>query len=321
MNPSRLAGLAFVLVASACGARTGLHVPPERDAGRDAPADAPDEEAPDAAVDAAIDAAIDAPEDVFDAPPDRPIIDCVDAGITYVYLISSENRLLRFYPPSASFHTIGNIACPAGGASPFSMAVDREGIAFVLYNDGELFRVSTLTASCERTGFVPGQQGFPSVFGMGFVANAEGGGETLYVAGTGSVGSGGPAELARVEPATFELTRVGQLDRIIGDPELTGTGEGNLYAFAPGSPRAHLSELEPTRAAVRDDTLLDLGSGDISAWAFAFWGGDFYFFTSKTTGESEVNRYTPGGTTTPPVIARTDTTIVGAGVSTCAPSR
>ncbi len=306
--------LAFATVLAACGARTGLHVPPAEDAGPIVDA-GPDADAPE-------DAPLDAPEDVFDAPPDKPVNNCKDAGITYVYLISTEDRLIRFYPPSASFTTIGTISCPSGpGAEPFSMAVDRDGIAYVLFNDGELFRVSTLTASCQATGFQGSQNGFPLLFGMGFSSNATDPGETLFVAGADTQNTGIPSELATIDPLTFTLAPIAHMSQFIGEPELTGTGDARLFAFAPGTPTSHLSEIDKASAAVLSDVHLDLNQATITAWAFAFWGGDFYFFTSDQPGHSVVHRYTPGGDPKPPVVATTNLTIVGAGVSTCAPSK
>jgi hypothetical protein len=57
------------------------------------------------------------------------------------------------------------------------------------------------------------------------------------------------------------------------------------------------------------------------AWAFSFWGGDFYLYTaSSTTTSSTVTHYTTadGGIDTGYTTA--GFTIVGAGVSTCAPT-
>jgi hypothetical protein len=64
-------------------------------------------------------------------------------------------------------------------------------------------------------------------------------------------------------------------------------------------------------------TILPVGQQD-SAYAFAFWGGDFYFFTSMGGGSSTVTRYHPDDDSLK-VVATLDRTIVGAGVSTCAP--
>jgi len=285
--------LVAACLLAACGARTGLpHGQRAEDAGLDASADA----------------------DV----PDVANVNCEEAGVTYIYLMSEENKLLRFYPPSRSFDSIGNIACPAS-TNPFSMAVDRRGIGYVLFHDGLLFRVSTLTASCQSTAFAVGQQGFPVLFGMGFSSNTADAGETLFVVGAETANW-----LATVDASTFELDVIGDLGRSIGDLELTGTGDGRLFGFAPAQfpgAGAHLAEIDKSTAAVLSDVTLDLGATNTTAWAFAFWGGDFYFFTAETSGHSVVHRYTPGATTTPPVVADIDVTIVGAGVSTCAPAR
>jgi hypothetical protein len=60
----------------------------------------------------------------------------------------------------------------------------------------------------------------------------------------------------------------------------------------------------------------------IAGWAFAAWGGDFYFFTAEqSNGPTSIHRFTPGGSLSPPVVQVLEgTNIVGAGVSTCAPS-
>jgi hypothetical protein len=315
VKPWFLLFAASIVAVAACGARSGLRVdelredagPEPVDAGRDAIDDAAD--------------VLDAPEepDVVDPFPDAAN-DCTDAGITYIYLISTENALLRFYPPDLSITTIGTIDCPTTTpANPFSMAVDRKGVAHVLFSNGELFRVSTLTASCKPTGFVSQQDGFPLTFGMGFSANKNDPGETLFVAGAGNA-AGSNGLVGSIDLATFKLSTIGPVSSPIGNPELTGTGDSRLFGFGPGVPDSHVAEIDKTTAIITSDVILNLNQSAISAWAFAFWGGDFYFFTSESQGTSFIHRYTPGGITTPPVLAVVDLTIVGAGVSTCAPS-
>ena len=56
-----------------------------------------------------------------------------------------------------------------------------------------------------------------------------------------------------------------------------------------------------------------------AAYAFSFWGGDFYFYTSKDTGPSTVTRLRTADDTLEVVIPKAEFRIVGAGVSTCAP--
>ena len=304
---------ASIFAVAACGARSELRAPPviTADAGPEP-------------IEAGVDATVDVVEepDAIDPFPDVGVVDCQDAGITYIYVITAGNELLRFYPPDLSFTTIGTIDCPdVNGATPFSMAVDRQGVAYVVFSDGQLFRVSTLTATCKATGFVPQQNGFPPTFGMGFTANDNDPGETLFVSGANLDDSGTVSTLGTIDPTTFELTIVGQYNQPIGNPELTGTKDGRLYAFGPEIPDTHLASIEKTTAVVTSDTLLQLGQSANSAWAFAFWGGEFYFFTEDDQNTMIVHRYTSGGPTAPPAVAAVEgLIIVGAGVSTCAPS-
>jgi hypothetical protein len=202
------------------------------------------------------------------------------------------------------------------------MAVDRQGVAYVVFSDGQLYRVSTLTASCKETGFVPQQGGFPLNFGMGFSSNDNDPGETRFVAGDDGADAATKGTLGTIDTTTFNLTIVGQYSQAIGRTELTGTKDARLFAFGPEIPDTHFAEIEKTMAVVKTDTLLQLGQGLGSAWAFAFWGGDFYFFTEDDQNTMIVHRYTPGGPTAPPAVASVDgLIIVGAGVSTCAPSQ
>src|SRR5258708_2214676 len=63
-------------------------------------------------------------------------------GAELVYVIDQFNsRISTFNPQNKTFADLGSLSCPAmSGATPFSMSVDRQAIAWVLYNNGELFR-------------------------------------------------------------------------------------------------------------------------------------------------------------------------------------
>ncbi len=328
--------LLSIAVLGACGSRTGLLVPGDRGYVE-----------PDGAVEGddsgqVADAGPDATEDVAEIPDVLPPIDvtqpvdafnnCPDAGATLVYVVTEQQELLSFYPPTAEFTTIGPLACPTqnAGAQPFSMAVDRTGIAYVLYEDGELFRVSTATASCQRTRFQTPQSAFTN-FGMGYSHDATGSGETLYVA------SGGDTTiptLATIDTQNFTLHVVGALQPSISAPELSGTGAGDLFAFfattrstpcdntgtAGGNcPDSAIGQIDKTTGRITGESVL-LGNAQGHAWAFAFWGGAFYTFTAPGRGGTVVNRFDPNDGTVVTVAKRTDF-VVGAGVSTCAPAR
>lgn len=315
--PVRLAF--FALLVAACGSRTGLFLDEAtfgpnpidggdpRDGGR---------------RDGARDGGVEEEEDALppiDARPPSDVVrtDCPDADATLIYVITTSYQLYSFYPTDGTFKLIGNIACPAGpGATPFSMAVDRKGTAYILFNDENLYRVSTLNAACVATSYTPRQFGF-GVFGMGFATNDVGPTETLFVAGDDR--NAASEGLARIDPTNFQLTPVDEFSPPLRLAELTGTGDGRLFAYyrkGVNTPPSYIGEIDPNTANVVGEKRLDTvdqGQG----WAFAFWGGDFYIFHAPGGG-SVVTRYRPSDDSVTQV-ATLPTVIVGAGVSTCAP--
>ncbi len=309
-----------------CGARTELDGPRYDASVSDATFDAPD-----AIVDAFRDAK-DAPPDVVDALPpidanfkDTFVSDCPTADVTFIYLLSEANDLLSFNPSTLGTKTIGSIKCPgAGTATPYSMAVDRKGVAYAVFTDGKLYRVSTANATCVATSFAVGQGGANgpfTTFGMGFVADTNGPGEQLYVSEASFGGDGGAESkgLASIDTSTFKLNFIGKFSQTVNRSELTGTGAGRLFAFVlpKAGTGSRIDEIDKTNAKNIAQNVLKTGSAS-SAFAFAFWGGDFWLFTAPG-GATTITRYRPGDQTET-VMGSLPQTIVGAGVSTCAPS-
>lgn len=302
------------LFVAACGARTGLRADlpeeepvPVADAGVDAPKDAP-KDTPDAPVDAFMEA---------DAPGIK--VDCTDPSVTYVYTISNDYQLYAFNPQSGAYTKIGEIACPAPpSATPFSMAVNRKGTAFILHTDGVIYKVSTKTAKCEKTSFAAGQLGFEQ-FGMGFATIEQGPEEELFVAATlDAFGQSGLSALGKVDTNSFVLSKVGDFKPKQKGAELTGTGDGRLFGFVAnqGGFGTRIIQIKKTDASIIAEINLpdvELGSG----WAFAAWGGDFYMFTTPDGGPRVTKYEVKTGKTQ--VIAELPSSVVGAGVSTCAP--
>jgi hypothetical protein len=304
------------------------------DAAPDATApDAPFDSGPDASADVTLDAVADVlpPLDVGKSVP----IGCEEAGVegTLIYLVTAQNDLWSFYPPSLAFRLIGHINCPDPGFTPFSMAVDQTGIAYVLYDDGHLFRVRTADAFCQATPFRVGQEGFVT-FGMGYSQNPSGIGETLYIASDQSE-AGAPSQLGLIDTTQFAVHAIGPFPPQIASAELTGTGAGDLFAFyalnpmpnaAAGSgPPSAIGQIAKANGGLLGQTILpNIAQG--CGWAFAFWGGDFYTFTAPPASGtvcdpmtlSVVSRYRPADGSQNE-IARFGEEIVGAGVSTCAP--
>jgi len=240
----------------------------------------------------------------------------------WIYLVDRDFSLLRYEPDTDTLTPIGTLACPAGAATPFSMSVDRSATAWVLYNDGNVFHVDVRDASCRASGFAPNQMGF-EVFGMGFATDAAGSSsETLYISGGPLLGVGGGS-------STFGSIDVGSLSvatrgTLAGTPELTGNGAGELWGFFPDTTPMSVRHLDKTNGATLrsiDVASIDtLGLGGAQAWAFAFWGARYYIFYQgafdPTTG---IYRVDPEAGTVEPVRTNIGYSIVGAGVSTCAP--
>jgi hypothetical protein len=237
-----------------------------------------------------------------------------------VYLVSSSRELYSFDPAVGTFHDIGPMACPTQD-SAFSMAVDRKGIAYVLLfpgasNPGRLFRVSTANGACTPIGqYTPGQQGF-GVFGMGFATIGGGPAETLYVLGASDI-MGNTEGLASIDTTSFQLSFIGPSNPVTAG-ELTGTGNGRLFTLYFTGAGSFIGQLDTTTGQVTQ--VVQVPGIDLAtlAFAFAFWGGDFYLFTAPNGGTTTVTRYRPSDGSFTTVASLADI-IVGAGVSTCAP--
>ena len=229
------------------------------------------------------------------------------------------------------FKLIGNINCPAGRsfdggtATPFSMSVDREARAWVLYNSGEIFWVSTKDATCKPSGFKVAQKGFET-FGMGFVTDTAGGDtEKLWIGG-GDADAMAGGDLGYLTPGTLTVNRVGGLSATVEyGPELTGLGDATLWGFYPGTSTAFVQQIDKATGGGSGNRLTIPGGlgGTVSAWAFAQWGGKFYVFVTTQdflgTENSTVRTLDRASGAYSPILSNLPYRIVGAGVSTCAP--
>ena len=230
-----------------------------------------------------------------------------------IYTIDEDNMLRAFDPKNLKFVNIGFLMCPAGGASPFSMGVDHNAVAWVLYNNGEIFQVDTQTAACKPTAFVPNQGDF-DLFGMGFVADKKGvvTAEHLYVAGLDNM------QLGVMDTMNLAIKPVGPIN---GNPELTGTGGATLWAFFPDEAMPRVALIDKATGAEGTQFMLGALAGTPSAWAFAFWGGDFWIFLRRLGDNStHVWRLESANGKVTDVVPNTGFGIVGAGVSICAPT-
>ncbi|MBK6515305.1 MAG: hypothetical protein IPG04_14565 [Polyangiaceae bacterium] len=235
--------------------------------------------------------------------------DCV-AEAELVYLVSYERQLYSFdpnVPGTAAYTLIGTLGCSSTGF-PQSMSVDKSGVAWVFYDTGELFRVSTLDASCTPTTYVhPVQNGFNQL-GMGFTATSPGVfDDVLYVVSP-------DFGLATVAFPSFAVTQLGGL---VGAAELTGGPDALLFHFAASS--ATLSQVD-TDSLTTSFLHTFNGLQGTQAWAFSRYAGKFYMFTSDGIGfGSTCTVYDPQTNSEMVRDQNVGFTVVGAGQSICVP--
>lgn len=236
--------------------------------------------------------------------------DCLE-NAKLIYVLDSNFALYSFdpnIPGTAAYQLVGPLSCPTAGAGgPQSMAVDRSGTAFVFYDSGELFRVSTLDASCTATPYVHPVQGGFNQLGMGFTATVpDSPQETLYI-------NSPMFGLATVDTSTYAVTQTGAL---AATAELTGGPDALLFRF-----QADIAQLD--EVAIGAWTLSPIHTFNelfgISAFAFSRYAGKFYMFTSDGLSPTTTTEYDPELNTSVTRDANVGFTIVGAGQSTCVP--
>jgi hypothetical protein len=207
-------------------------------------------------------------------------------GTDLVHVLSDDGELWSYDPASNAFALVGPVQC--GGFAPFSMAVDREGMAWILLLDNVpmatvakgMFKVPIADAvGCEAVVY---EEGLFGVYGMSFVTNPPPDTcEKLYVqsySGSGPFAEGPDlGHLGVLDPETNVLQSVGLVDYDGG--ELAGTGDGRLVSLTGVDP---LKLVELDKASAEPLAVLELdGYEKTSASAMAFWGGDLWLFTES----------------------------------------
>jgi len=294
------AGLAAAWLATGCGVD-------EARSGGDGDADT------DADTDTDTDADTDADTD-SDGDTDTECSE--DAKL--VYVVDGIGGFRRFDPPSKTFTTIVPFLECASGGTPFSMAVSRDDTAYVLYWDGSggcvgINAVDIHTGACAGlVDFACGQLGFDT-FGMGYatdgVASSD---ETLYIGKSTTGGS----QLASLDTTNWTINPIGPISDA---PELTGNQNAELWAFFAWAPTPKVAQLDKA-SGTESNTVLLPELGDNAAFAFAYWGGDFYLFHAPIDENTTVYRLHLGELEVWVPPEDTGFQVVGAGVSTCAPT-
>jgi hypothetical protein len=227
-----------------------------------------------------------------------------------IFLVSVQKRLYSFSPTTpglAAYHEIGKLDCPGEFGNPQSMAIDRNGVAWVFYDSRNLYRVNTANAKCDTTGYK--HPSFHYQLGMGFTSTTpKSQSEQLFIQsphfGLGTLAFPG---LGVAKTGYFANTAA----------ELTGGGDGKLFMFQ--SEGAQLSEVSRTDYSLRPIHRFEK-MGHVAAWAFARYAGKFYVFTSASAyGGSRTTVYDPQRNAESVRDKDIGFVVVGAGQSTLVP--
>lgn len=274
--------------------------------------------------------------------------DCPVGASKYIYVVNDQNELYTFdptlVPAATAFADLGPINCPGEPTPPpsnggvNSMAVDRQAIAWINFNDGKIFKVDTTQTGlpCTATAFTGGGSFTPQL-GMGFAtASPSNSSETLYVSDNGGPGgtcmstTPGPGcmglGLGSINQSNMMLSTIGAYTgQAAGyNAELSGTGKGVLYGFFTTTPST-IGTIDKSTGAVNNVIPLPSVNNSVGGYAFSFWGGDFWIYTAFPTSAD------PNATTSVTHLVSADGgvsvvmpdigfTIVGAGSSTCVPT-
>ena len=263
---------------------------------------------------------------------------CANPATQRVYALDVAGELFSFDPTAVAgtahgFTRIGTLACSAGSAlppftdpaTPYSISVDDSARAWVLYTSGELFLVSTSSASCAASSFVPSQMtggATWSLFGAAFSTDSTASpAERMWISGGATDGTLG--HLGKVDPSTLAVTTVGTIGG--GNalrPDLTGLSDATLWGFFPNpNGTSAVQQIDKTSGALVGSPFAMTTTG-MDAWAVAHWGGQFYLFVSTTQGmtSNETIRKIDRATGSQSTLAQNlPFTIVAAASSTCAP--
>lgn len=200
---------------------------------------------------------------------------------TSILVLSDDAGVWSFDPETMAFALVRDVPCAIN--SPYSMAIDEKGVAWILDIDTEDLVTVELESDtdCGDPGYDPGplQAGF-GLFGMAFSSRGAGSFcADLFAhsySGEGPFGEGPDAGvLGQLNAESMQLEILAAVDYDGG--ELAGTGDGRLFAFAGVDP-PKLVEYDRLTGAEIDTIPLD-GFDKTYASAFALFGGSVYFFT------------------------------------------
>lgn len=291
----------------------------------------------------------DGPKFDLGATTGDPMFECGEPEENPIYVLTrgTENgmpdTIHGFDPETLTFTEVLQVVCPdTTDWGVVSMAIDRHRRAWIQWGKGPegpmyAYYVRLDVLDLDTGDCIPDQAEAPAArkLGMAFVTEDDTSPiEHLFFVDTSTnlYTLGGSESLGQYWE--FQLGQGSEFSGV----ELTGTGEGRLFnlimnwtgewdhpctADNPCYPTVHLGEVnKQDGSAISNVELPDVEALGISpgGFAFAHWGGRFWIFSSKNFGPTRVYDYDPTAHSTVVALEDGPDGVVGAGVSTCAPT-
>jgi hypothetical protein len=236
------------------------------------------------------------------SPPHTPTM-CPPSAPPSAYLWAENGDLYTFDPVTVTSQRVGHVSC-ATDASPETLAVSRDDVAYVEYNDGSIFRLDLSSLACASTAYRQGQLEISGPVNIALSSDADA--ERMYMLRSGE----NPA-LAIADLSTFTLREIAAVDaNFLPDGlELKSDASGRLFAL---SEFGRLIEIDggTGRIVGEHDTAFQSNVG----WALLTWNDRVYFLGGET---GEVDQFDPAADGMIRAVGRIGVPIVGAGSAAC----
>jgi len=202
---------------------------------------------------------------------------CAD-GADSVYVFDDQGRIHLFEPDGPVERRFQLVATPdCGDASgPQSMSLDHEGVAWLLFTSGRLFKMKLPEGECEATPYQHAGSG--GVMGMTFTAADSGSKkERLYISDRMGLFE---VRLPDLQPVLLSAT--------VPVGELAGGPDGLVFHIDLGT--GMLSELDRKTLALRSVHPFGATGG---AFTLLRHRRGFFYFSAEPGGASHIYRWSP----------------------------
>ena len=227
-----------------------------------------------------------------------------------MYLIDRNSTRYQFDPNSFHLTSLGRLNGSNNISSLYSIAVQRDGVIWTLFQDGNLDRDNIQSRQCSATNFMANQSSI-SLFTMSFLRNITGNSERLLV----SKQNDPPDTLGEINLSTLALSTINNYSNLNTYADLAGTAGGRLFGVFETNPYT-IAQIDPNNANILAQYRLNSTQKTSDPnYGFAAFNNQFYCFEGNNT-YTDIRRFDPATTTTT-TRSRIPQVIFGASASSC----